>query len=296
MKKLYLIGLILMVSLVLFGCSSVTVQQEEQLEQFQGVVVEKIKENGEEKIFVVDGITQQEALESSYEELETKSNYNMRWFVSKEKGDFQEINKGRKVNVWWDSNQPHQIPGIPTLIAEKVDVIEKDITSSASELDYYTVSNTSSETTEGDFIYRLSTEKGEYRENESVKIYAELEYIGDEEKITIYHAASPFYFPMVEKTRGYMIEYPMNEPLERTNLVKGKPLRKQYTRSGGYGSQDGKEYVNFMKSFLENGVPTGYYIVSGFADFYVESNENGKQEKKDFNIKAQIDFKVKAND
>ena len=162
-----------------------------------------------------------------------------------------------------------------------------------AKLDNYEVLNTKDEVTEGDFIYRLVTEKAEYLDNESVRIYAELEYIGDNEEITIYHAASPFYFPMVEKTRDFSIGYPMNEPLLSTKLIKGKPLREEYKRSGGYSSQDEKEYVNFMKSFLDNGFPAGYYVVNGFADFYVQPNENDKKEE--FNIKAQIDFRVKIN-
>jgi len=162
-----------------------------------------------------------------------------------------------------------------------------------TKLDNYEVIKTMDEVIEGDFIYRLVTEKGEYLDNESVNIYAELEYIGDNEEITIYHAASPFFFPMVEKIRDYSIDYPMDEPLISTKLIKGKPLREEYKRSGGYSSQDEKEYVNFMKSFLDNGFPTGYYVVNGFADFYVQSNENGNKEK--YNIKAQIDFKVKIN-
>jgi len=162
-----------------------------------------------------------------------------------------------------------------------------------TKLDNYEVIKTMDEVIEGDFIYRLVTEKGEYLDNESVNIYAELEYIGDNEEITIYHAASPFFFPMVEKIRDYSIDYPMDEPLISTKLIKGKPLREEYKRSGGYSSQDEKEYVNFMKSFLDNDFPTGYYVVNGFADFYVQSNENGNKEK--YNIKAQIDFKVKIN-
>ena len=162
-----------------------------------------------------------------------------------------------------------------------------------TKLDNYEVIKTMDEVIEGDFIYRLVTEKGEYLDNESVNIYAELEYIGDNEEITIYHAASPFFFPMVEKIRDYSIDYPMDEPLISTKLIKGKPLREEYKRSGGYSSQDEKEYVNFIKSFWDKGFPTGYYVVNGFVDFYVQSNENDKQEE--FNIKAQIDFKVNIN-
>lgn len=56
-----------------------------------------------------------------------------------------------------------------------------------------------SEVTEGDFIYRLIADKKEYKVGEPYHIYAELEYIGDKEQETIYHAASPFYFTLTEK-------------------------------------------------------------------------------------------------
>ena len=86
------------------------------------------------------------------------------------------------------------------------------------------------EVTEGDFV----------GEDEPIKIYAELEYIGDKEEVTISHAASPFYFPMVETTRNYEISYLMEQPALGTVILKGEPLRTEYRGSGGYGSQDKK--------------------------------------------------------
>jgi hypothetical protein len=97
---------------------------------------------------------------------------------------------------------------------------------------------------------------------------------------------------MVEKTRDFQIDYPMNLPLISTTLVKGKPLLEEYKKSGGYDSQDEKEYVDFMKNFLNRGFPSGYYVVNGSVNFYVE---NGKNNKQDYNIKGQIEFKVKGN-
>jgi hypothetical protein len=47
-----------------------------------------------------------------------------------------------------------------------------------------------------------------------------------------------------------------------------------------------------MESFLEDGFPIGYYVINGFVDFYVEDSEDDKQE---YNIKGQIDFKVLEN-
>jgi hypothetical protein len=157
----------------------------------------------------------------------------------------------------------------------------------------YEVSNPEAEVTEDDFIYRLVSEKDEYNAKEPVSIYAELEYIGNKESVTIYHAASPFHFPMYEKTRDYTIGFGMEEPLLNTILMKGEPFREEYQGSGGYGSDDDKEYINFIKNIMKNQFPAGYYEVNGFADFFVKNNDT---EKKDYKINAEIDFKVKDND
>ncbi|MCQ6557316.1 hypothetical protein [Paenibacillus mendelii] len=161
-----------------------------------------------------------------------------------------------------------------------------------STINYEVLNKTNAEVTEDEFIYRLVTKKGEYRKGESVTIYAELEYVGDSETITIFHAQSPFSFPIEEKTRNYSIDYNMNQPLLSTTLKKGEPLREVYQNSGSYGETDDKEYINFMKSFWKDGFPVGYFVVDGFADFYVVSNVDGEEKEEEFNIKAQIDFKV----
>lgn len=147
------------------------------------------------------------------------------------------------------------------------------------------------EVTEGDFTYRLVTEKAEYGENEPIKIYAELEYTGDKEEIEIFHAASPFSFPMVETTRNYDIGYGMDQPLKSTTLVKGKPLRKEYVGSGGYSSEDKKEYKDFMKRVMDKEFPAGHYVVNGIADFYIRVSE-GTEQKEKYELEAQVEFSV----
>ncbi|GGI10079.1 hypothetical protein [Gottfriedia solisilvae] len=163
-----------------------------------------------------------------------------------------------------------------------------------SILDEYKVMNSHSEVRVKDFIYRIVSEKQEYANNEKVKIYAELEYVGNEEQVTIYHAASPFYFNLKEKTRNYDIVYGMNQPLVKTTIVKGKPLREEYfIGNGSYSGDDPKEYVDFMKKIMDTKrLPYGYYILNGNADFYVETVKSGKNVQIEYNINSPIDFKV----
>ncbi|WP_192797369.1 hypothetical protein [Psychrobacillus glaciei] len=152
--------------------------------------------------------------------------------------------------------------------------------------------DTKAEVIEEDFVYRLVTEKAEYGKNEPIKVYAELEYTGGKGEIEIFHSASPFSFPMVETTRNYEIGYGMDEPLLRTKLIKGEPLRAEYRGSGGYDSEDKKEYIDFIRKIMNKKFPEGRYVVNGIANFYIIASEETEQEKK-YNIKAQVEFRVK---
>ena len=126
---------------------------------------------------------------------------------------------------------------------------------------------------EGDFIYRLATTKAVYAQGEQVEITAELEYVGDLEKITISHASSPFYFPMTEIERGFEIDYPMDMPLIETELKKGEPLVTTYKGAGGYSDLDEEEFIEFMKQIMHNEFPKGTYLVNGYAEFKDETND-----------------------
>jgi len=163
-----------------------------------------------------------------------------------------------------------------------------------SILDEYKVMTSHSKVRVKDFIYRIVSEKQEYAYNEKVKIYAELEYVGNDDQVTIYHGESPFYFNLKERTRNYDIEYFMNLPLVKTTIVKGKPLREEYlVGSGSYSGEDPKEYVDFMKKIMDTKrLPHGYYNLNGSAEFYVETVKNGKNIEIDYNISSPIDFKV----
>ncbi|KOP65067.1 hypothetical protein AMS62_07265 [Bacillus sp. FJAT-18019] len=149
------------------------------------------------------------------------------------------------------------------------------------------------EVSDRDFVYRLVSEKEQYDYGEKVKVYGELEYVGEQDEITIGHAASPFYFPMKELTRDYDIGYAMNEPYFTTTLKKGEPLRKYYSGGGGYGSQDKKEFKDFIRS-LQDGFPDGHYVVYGSADFMIDSQSKGADQGKpeDYKIQAEIEFRV----
>ncbi|MFJ7934944.1 hypothetical protein [Sporosarcina sp. NPDC096371] len=142
-----------------------------------------------------------------------------------------------------------------------------------------------------DFIYKLSTEKDVYDTFGETAIFAELTYVGEMDSIDIYHAASPFYFPLEERTHGIEIDYPMNEPLIMTTLKKDESLRQKYNFAGGYSDQDEATYVEFVKMLMNEGFPEGEYIIHGSAEFKTTALPEATDDKS-FNLKADIGFTV----
>lgn len=154
------------------------------------------------------------------------------------------------------------------------------------------------EMTDGDFVYRLVSEKERYEQGDQVRLYGELEYVGDRDEITIGHSASAFYFPMKELTRDYNIVYAMDQPYITTTLKKGEPLREYYQMGGGYGSKDDEKFKDFIRS-LKDGFPDGHYVVYGSADFVIDLQSHGAdqggskgEEPKRYKIQAEIEFSV----
>lgn len=145
------------------------------------------------------------------------------------------------------------------------------------------------ETKEGDFIYRLAAESDSFKAGGPISMYAELEYTGERDSIDIYHAASPFYFHLHEKTRDFEVPYPMNEPLITTTLIKGEPLRERYRGSGGYAQEDPEAYREFVQGVMDGRFPEGFYEVDGSANFYTG---NPEADKTDYDIHSAIRFKV----
>jgi len=131
LKKISLIFTFILLSIGLFGCqqsnerdtsSQVT---SSQMQLFQGYVIEKVTEDGREKLLVVKGITKEKALEATFHDVtESEDHENIIWFVSEEK-HFQEIEKGNQVKIWWDAGKLHSEPSILTLEVEKVKVIKE---------------------------------------------------------------------------------------------------------------------------------------------------------------------------
>ncbi|RNF41226.1 DUF3221 domain-containing protein [Planococcus salinus] len=95
-------------------------------EEVEGYVIDKGKEGGNEKFLLVEGITQQEALEKTSREILSGDSYDNAIWLTDEDIDFPDLGKGEAVIAWWDRAKPHQEPGILTVPAEKVEMNHKE--------------------------------------------------------------------------------------------------------------------------------------------------------------------------
>lgn len=139
-----------------------------------------------------------------------------------------------------------------------------------NENDSFQATMKETQTEMDNFFYRLVTEKSHYDDGEPVKIYAELTYVGDDPFILIGHAASLFYYDLVEHDRDFEIPYVMNDPYIETTLRQNTSIQEPYIPTGGYSDQDSVEYKAFIIQLLEQQTfPPGRYTMKGNAQFTV---------------------------
>lgn len=161
---------------------------------------------------------------------------------------------------------------------------------SQDEIDKYSVQQTSDNTVEEDFIFRLVTEKGEYKVGEEINLHGELVYTGDKDAVTIAHSGTAIYFQMKEMVREYTIDYPISEiGVERT-IDRNEVIHEVYVKQRAFSLEDDTSYKMFLDKFMEqDGFPAGYYVVNGIASFTVTTEGMNKS----YHMEATVDFKVK---
>lgn len=155
-----------------------------------------------------------------------------------------------------------------------------------NKLETFEVENNEAEVTDGDYVFRLISEKEVYQVGEKVDMYGELTYVGDKEEVEIVHSTNLFIFPMLEKVREHEISGGTTEEAVETTLKRNEPYIENYAKNGvGYAGEDPQSYQSFIENFMNRGdFPAGYYEVQGEASFSV----NGEP----IEMEAVIDFKV----
>ncbi|MFD0589004.1 hypothetical protein ACFQZE_13455 [Paenibacillus sp. GCM10027627] len=116
-----------------------------------------------------------------------------------------------------------------------------------------------------DFVYRIYTEKESYKEGDTVKLIAELEYVGERKSVTIFHTESPFYFPILEMSDTYGFPSYRNQPGRSTILYRNKPLKEEFVSDGAYEIDKTKLLSIGKKAHVA--FPAAHYEVNGYAEF-----------------------------
>lgn len=126
-----------------------------------------------------------------------------------------------------------------------------------------------------EFTFKLISEKDIYKTNEVIKVSGEITYKGEEDTVSIAHAASPIWFYTTNLTEDYYFDPAMNEPLIITTLKKNEPLVEEYSFSGGnyYEGQAGEAYdESVWKSMTHLKFPPGQYKIEAKTDFTVQQS------------------------
>ena len=124
-----------------------------------------------------------------------------------------------------------------------------------------------------DFILRLFADNEVHRAGDAITIWAEFEYLGEDEYITIYHG-EPYLVFQIIGDNGFAMIPGQIDVLEYTTLTSGETYHFEFQKNGGW-SADADDAI-FWENFFnepELFLPFGLYTVTAIADFSL-SHEN----------------------
>ena len=133
-------------------------------------------------------------------------------------------------------------------------------------------SNTTVSTKDEMFELKMYLDKDTYTNNEIVNCYATLEYIGEEDNIVVY-SSDPLVGFSLKDDKYFDGGYTVNDILMATTFEKGKIVRFDYVKSGGWTEDDPN--ADFYEKFFSEKeliLPAGTYEIS--ASIACSLNEN----------------------
>ena len=122
-----------------------------------------------------------------------------------------------------------------------------------------------------DFILKLFASSNTYRAGEAITVWAEFEYLGEGESITIYHSIPYLDFQIVSDDGFEMIPVRI-EVLENSTLTSGRTYHFEFHKSGSW-SPDDADAVFWDNFFDESNLilPSGIYTITAIAEFSLSS-------------------------
>ena len=128
--------------------------------------------------------------------------------------------------------------------------------------------------TESDeFILRLFADNDVYQAGDVITVWAEFEYAGDEESITIYHSEPYLVFQIVGDHDFEMLPIRI-DVLESSTLRSGEVYHFDFQKSGGWSQDD--EDADFWEAFFDDPhliLPPGTYTITVIAEFSLSGDD-----------------------
>lgn len=123
------------------------------------------------------------------------------------------------------------------------------------------------------FELKMYLDKGTYRSDEVISCYATLEYVGEEDSITIYHS-DPLIGFALKDNRYFDGGYFTNDVLLTTTLNKGEIMRVDFIKSGGWAS-DNPNADFYEKFYAEQDLilPVGRYKIAASVTCSFDGND-----------------------
>ena len=122
-----------------------------------------------------------------------------------------------------------------------------------------------------DFILKLSALGNTYRTGDTITIWAEFEYLGENDSITIYHSIPYLVFQIIGDNGFEML--PMRvDVLESSALALGETYHFEFQKNGSWSSDD--EDASFWEDFFDDPdliLPPGIYTITAIAEFSLSS-------------------------
>jgi len=123
------------------------------------------------------------------------------------------------------------------------------------------------------FELKMYNEKLTYTNDEVINCYATLEYIGEEDSITVY-SSDPLVGFALKDDKYFDGGYSSNDELLTTIIKKGEILRFNYLKTGGWTNDDpNADFYEKFYSEKELVLPAGKYEISSTIECSLDSKD-----------------------
>ena len=140
---------------------------------------------------------------------------------------------------------------------------------------------------EEDENFRINTyiDKLDFKENEEIKLYSTIEYIGAKNTITIWSGDPYFNYTIVDGTEYYSEGITLSIA-KSTELKKGEVYTLPFAKNGGFSQDDPKaEFWEEYYSEKELRLPKGTYTFKAYTDFHLDQDA---KESVDLEVEFQL--------